>query len=278
MSDRSRDETHVLATASGGAVILIRLEDKKVRFYAHAGVNPHSAEILPDGNIISASSTDSTLRIFSTDASVTSFPDSVYLQDYTLTSAHGVVWDRARTCVWAVGYRTIRRYSYNFDRQKPMLQEEAVFELPEAGGHDLFPTWDANDLMITTHSKIWSFDPVEQTFSPYPLLPEAVRVKSISERNQKPTTVYMQACESWWCVILFVLQGVRKPIREKGLDFIRSAGGFQIISVTKSKDDMDVQAKCTLIAGSCGRWRCGLSTSAERERFRTISYGSGDHF
>lgn len=193
------DETHVLATASGGAVILIRLEDKKVHFYAHAGVNPHSAEILPDGNIISASSTDNMLRIFSTDASVTSFPDSVYSQDYTLPSAHGVVWDRARTCVWAVGYQTIRRYSYNFDRQKPMLQEEAVFELPEKGGHDLFPTWDSNALMITTHSKIWSFDPVEQTFSPYPLLSEAVRVKSISERSQKPTTVYMQACESWWC-------------------------------------------------------------------------------
>ena len=31
-------------------------------------------------------------------------------------------------------------------RQKPRLQEEAVFELPEEGGHDLFPTWDANDL------------------------------------------------------------------------------------------------------------------------------------
>ena len=74
--------------------------------------------------------------------------------------------------------------------------------------------------MITTHSKIWSFDPVKQTFSPYPLLPEAVRVKSISERNQKPTTVYMQACESWWCdTIRFA--GSSKTNRRKGAQFYK---------------------------------------------------------
>ena len=120
-------------------------------------------------------------------------------QDYTLPGGPGVVWDHAQSRIWALGSFGIHRYTYNFDRQKPGLKEEAVFELPEPGGHDLFPAWSADAVLVTTGARIWRFDPEQQTFSPYPVLPEAAGVESVSEREREPTTVYMQACESWWC-------------------------------------------------------------------------------
>src|SRR5262245_64231171 len=57
----------ILTTASGGGVALIRIADKKTLFYAYAGGNTHSAELLPDGNIVSASSHGNYLMLFRVD-------------------------------------------------------------------------------------------------------------------------------------------------------------------------------------------------------------------
>jgi hypothetical protein len=61
----------MLITASGGGVALVRMADNKVVFQAYAGCNPHSAEILPGGNMVSASSTENYLTVFHVDTTAT---------------------------------------------------------------------------------------------------------------------------------------------------------------------------------------------------------------
>ncbi|HTE09582.1 MAG TPA: DUF6528 family protein, partial [Chitinophagaceae bacterium] len=61
------DQKYLLISSSAGGIALIRIADKKAVFYAYAGGNTHSIELLPDGNIVSASSTDNYLTIFSVD-------------------------------------------------------------------------------------------------------------------------------------------------------------------------------------------------------------------
>lgn len=189
--------THVITSASGGGVALIRMKDKHVSFYALAGGNTHSVELLPDGNLVSASSTGNYLRVFSTDPAVSHAPKDVKYVDVELFDAHGVAWDQRLHRLWALGGVDLVRYRYNGDRRAPALTEEARFTLPDGGsGHDLFPVPGTRRLFITSW-QVWTFDTEAETFAELPRLPLG-RVKSISQRDTNGPTIAMVATESWW--------------------------------------------------------------------------------
>lgn len=85
---------YILITSSKeGGVALIRIKGKKVVWYAHAGSNAHSAEILPDGNIVVACATPvNSLIAYHVDTTQTLAAkiSSVIKLNY----AHNAVWDK----------------------------------------------------------------------------------------------------------------------------------------------------------------------------------------
>lgn len=105
------DNKYLLVTASGGGVGLIRISDKRAIFYAYAGGNPHSAEILPDGNIVTSSSTGNFLKLFKVDT--VSRPDEIYSKLYPVVDGHNVVWDKKRSILWAGSGQQLRAYIYS---------------------------------------------------------------------------------------------------------------------------------------------------------------------
>lgn len=185
---------YILMTASGGAVALIRISDKKLMYYAQAGSNPHSAELLPDGNIVAVSSTDSKLRTFVTDT-IKGF--GTFQASYELPSAHNVVWDRKRNLLYTTQDRALYSFKYNYDSKAPLLLDKTlIVELPktESCGHDLFPVQNKeNCLWLTTNETVWQYDletgKLEKIFPFY-------AVKSVSDSKEGILMLYPTT--EWW--------------------------------------------------------------------------------
>lgn len=158
----------VTAGQNGCGVALVRVSDKKVLFYASGGNHTHSAEMLPDGNIVDVSTTDNRIRVMSTDPAVSHFPGNVVESDLLSTDGvslpHGVVWDNATQRLWTVDNNGIDAYIYNFNRDNPKLTKDPkIARIPligSAGGHDLYPVYGQHKLFMTdtAHTNILDLD------------------------------------------------------------------------------------------------------------------------
>ncbi len=153
----------VLYTGNKGATVLT-YPDKKIVWSAgesKSGKNPHSIEILPSGNVVVASSTDNKIRIFNTYNCVKK-GSSLKYTDYTLTDAHGVLWDPRYSCLWAVGQYELVAYKV-VDKSDGTQTLEKIegkgAKLPTEHGHDLAADL-SNDrnLYITTGSAVYVFN------------------------------------------------------------------------------------------------------------------------
>jgi len=189
----------ILITSSGGGVALVERQTKSVVFYGRA-VNAHSADLLPNGRIAVAASRDPR----------GGKGDALILFDITmpgrelwrgeLLSGHGVVWDPKRRVLWALADREIKSYRLSdWETSVPTLEQIGAFQLPENGGHDLYPVPGTALLSVTTANHCWLFDRDAPAIVPHPTLGEMPHIKSITQHPVTGQIAFTQAERpNWW--------------------------------------------------------------------------------
>lgn len=197
------DGDYVLMCASGGACALIRISDKKTLFYANAGLNPHSIEILPDGNIVCASSTDNKLTVFRTDTLVSN--GNATGKSFHNLFAHNVVWDRKRNLLWTGCMDKIISYSYNFSCYNPVLTPVDSLTFDDRSGHDLFPVPGKDALYFTAHEHLWIYDIKKNGLKRIPT--KYNNIKSVSASSKGKIPVISTPKEQWWTDEIIDLNG-----------------------------------------------------------------------
>lgn len=151
----------ILTVASGGYAGIVTYPEKNLLWStSDCGDNPHSIEILPDGNIVCAASHGSSVRLYYTwDLQYGSYVFSDEYIEYSLEDAHGVLWDPEYDVLWAVGGYELVSYKMQGFGMDATLIEIGRYSLPTYWGHDLSADMtDTNYLWISTGESIYRFN------------------------------------------------------------------------------------------------------------------------
>ncbi len=177
----------LVSSSSAGGLALVRRADKKCLFYA-SGHNAHSAELIGQDLLAGAFSFGSDqLRLYRLGRE--DLPASpVWTMD--LRGAHGVVWDRARSVLWALGNSELLELTVRA-APEPSAQVLRRWNLPGPGGHDLFPL-DAEHLGVTVGDGVYRFSVASESFGPFQPLAGQARVKSVCPNGETGTLIYSQ--------------------------------------------------------------------------------------
>lgn len=143
-----------ILVASHGAVYEVPFSGTDPVIWALTYPSCHSVEKMPDGNLVSANSNDGQLTIHF--GALHDNSDRIKLNkkvDFPFETAHGVVYDKNRNLLWALG-KVLGKFRYERGK-KPQLVQLDTYPLPHChtDGHDLFPLANGN-LLITTHEGI----------------------------------------------------------------------------------------------------------------------------
>lgn len=159
---------YVVATVCGqGYLSLIDYETKECLYCYDDSTeeNPHAVELLPDGNMVVASSVGNSVTIYA----ATQGDDRGYFARYPLLSAHGLLWDSQLDVLWALGKEQLIAYEVGGTLEKPELIVKHVYNVPVKGeeeGHDLYPVYGEHDkLWITVSKEVYQFDKMTGRFT-----------------------------------------------------------------------------------------------------------------
>ena len=186
----------VLISSSGGAVALVDRATRRASFFARV-TNAHSIEMLPGQRIAAAASvstagTGNRLVIF--DAAT-----GKELASDELRSAHGAVWDEARSVLWALGGDVLRAYTVGAAGGSTKLDRTFEIALPTEGGHDLVAIPGSSRLFLSTVRRCFYFDRERRQFSPHDALGDRPNIKSYDIHPRTGRVVYIQAeGRNWW--------------------------------------------------------------------------------
>lgn len=158
-------EKYLLTSASGGfaAVVPYPAGDRAYWAANVAGpANPHSIELLPDGNVAVAASTGGWVRVYTASQG----QRSTTYTEYRLVGAHGVVWDAGRNVLWALGTEALVALNVGGTPAAPVLTEQRSVPVPTKGGHDLQPVPGRPDLLwVTTEAGVYQFSKASGGFT-----------------------------------------------------------------------------------------------------------------
>ncbi len=150
----------ILTCASGGTCAMLEYPSGKKLWATtkESGNNPHSMELLPNGNIAVASS-GGTVRIYAA-----SQPGDAgqRFAEVELDSAHGVEWDAGTQRLIAVYYHGVRAYTIGTASQ-PVLTEDTAMRADHEWlcGHDLISIpGKAGQYWITGSGGLWTYHAV----------------------------------------------------------------------------------------------------------------------
>lgn len=192
------------AVCGQGYVCLIDYETKECLYcYDNSTeINPHAVEVLPDGNIVVASSVGNSVTIYA----ATQGDDRGCFVRYPLLSAHGLLWDSNLDVLWALGKEQLLAYEVGGTLEKPELILKRSYNVPAKPieeGHDLYPVYgDCNKLWITVSKEVYQFNKMTGIFSTDFALYDKVRGqynKSIGNQpfSNTAVTAYPMKKGSW---------------------------------------------------------------------------------
>lgn len=184
----------LVASSNAGAVALVRRADKKCLFYA-GGRNAHSAELIGEDLLVGAFSYKcDELRLYRLDREPLAATPAWRMP---LVGAHGVVWDRLRQVLWALGESELLKLSVS-GGEEPSAKVLKRWRLPAGGGHDLFGL-DEGHLTVTVNEGVYRFDVVTATFSAMKELADVADVKSVCRNPATGQIIYTRGGpEGWW--------------------------------------------------------------------------------
>ena len=199
------DGKQILVVASGGGMALIDVATKQSVFTGYPGGSPHSADLRPDGTIITASSAGNFLMVFTRKGDEKTAHKTFKL---TFADAHGVVWDKLLGLVWAVGKEAVICCRYNFDVENPQLTIVESFPLKPNPywGHDLILLEKERKLLMTGRTML-EFDTMTGQYKQFL---KRKSVKSISIHPETGEQLVQIPKENYWNDTVTLLNGDRK--------------------------------------------------------------------
>lgn len=201
----------ILMTCSGGGVALVRIKDKKVLFYTviersstdKKNPNPHSAEVMPDGNIAVACSDGGRIEFFIFDKNNPYVEKSSAILE--VEDAHNIVWDYDGKCFWYILNDRICKGQYAFTGEKGSgkgsitvsKSNSYVVSSGTVRAHDMSPVCGERALYVTYPGSLFKFD-IETQKSKQITAGITKNIKSIS--SGKDITIIQLAISDaeWW--------------------------------------------------------------------------------
>lgn len=202
------DGRTIIVNASCEGVAGIDVESGRAKWYSvmHSpcrGAGPHSVAVLPDGCVVVAVSTGGDAVEL---VDVRKCPLDPSRQErkrlFPLNGAHGVVVDKQRGTVFAIGYTNLVEFAYDSATLSAKVKRTWDYSATagDPWGHDLLSD-GRGGYFFTNHSGVWRFDPDSGNISSVHRL---ANVKSYAPSADKGD-LFAIPMEKWWTDRLLVV-------------------------------------------------------------------------